>query len=111
MPAPAPAPAADPHAGHQTPAAPADPHAGHAMPAPAADPHAGHAMPAQKTGADLPVGQAAPPPAPADNLADAVYDRAAMDRARGILRTEHGGGRVSQVMFNEAEATTLGDGG
>ena len=51
-PKPAPATAADPHAGHTMPAKPepADPHAGHNMPAkPAepADPHAGHNMPAQ----------------------------------------------------------------
>lgn len=105
-----PAPATDPHAGHAMPAPSADPHAGHATPAPA-DAHAGHAMPAQRTGADLPVGQAAAPPVPADNLADAVYDRAAMERSRGILREEHGGARLSQVMLDEAEATTLRDGG
>jgi copper resistance protein B len=107
------APAADPHAGHNMPAAPAaDPHAGHTMPAaPAADPHAGHNMPPPAdphaghaaAGADLPVGAAAPPAAPADNLADRVYDAAAMERARRILRQEHGGARLSKTMIDLLE--------
>jgi CopA family copper-resistance protein len=51
-PKPAPATAADPHAGHTTPSKPepADPHAGHNMPAKPpepADPHAGHNMSVQ----------------------------------------------------------------
>lgn len=106
------APATDPHAGHAMPAAPArpaDPHAGHAMPAKpgaptAADPHAGHQMAAPiLTGADLPVGDATPPPSPAEAAADRVYGATSMDRARRILRNEHGGAQASQVMLNIAE--------
>lgn len=125
MPAPAAQPAAkpDPHAGHATPAqkpaaTPADPHAGHTMPAdkPAAapaDPHAGHAMApaAVQTGADLPVGDASPPPPPADHLADRVYGASAMDPSRRVLEVEHGGARVSQVMLNIAEARLGSEGG
>lgn len=98
-------------------AQPADPHAGHVMPAkppvtPPADPHAGHLLPAAKapsTGADLPVGTDTPPPPP-EPAADAVYGAAPMDRARVILRREHGGARVSQVMLSEAEISP-GSGG
>ncbi|WP_363201403.1 copper resistance protein B [Phenylobacterium sp.] len=107
----------DPHAGHAMPgAAPADPHAGHQMPAAtpgpgAADPHAGHQMPmATQTGADLPVGDAPPPPPPGVALADAVFGAQSMERARQVLRNEHGGARASQVMINLAEAG-LGDRG
>jgi len=111
MPAPAAQapPAADPHAGHQmAPAAPApaDPHAGHHMPAATpADPHAGHVMtaPATATGAELPVGDAAAPTPPTDHLADKVYDPAQMDAARGVLRQEHGGMRLSRTMIDFAE--------
>lgn len=114
---------ADPHAGHATPAPaakPADPRAGHVMPAAPHDPHAahraepaappagdhgGHAAPAAgaQTGADLTVGDAPAPTPPARSLADAIYGAAAMDRARGVLRLEHGGGRASQVMLKIAE--------
>ena len=104
------APAADPHAGHTMPtpaAAAADPHAGHNMPAaPAADPHAGHVMPgvpSVMSGAQLPVGTSAPPPPPNDNLADSVYPADQMALARDLLRKEHGGARLSQVMANLAE--------
>jgi len=92
-------------------AQPADPHAGHYMPAPVAapaDPHAAHAMPAapqpaQQTGADLPVGEGAPPPPPAEPLADAIWGKPAMDAAREVLRGEHGGARASQLMLDIAE--------
>lgn len=96
-------------------AQPADPHAGHHMPAPAAappppapDPHAGHAMPtapetAPQTGADLPVGEAPAPQPPTVPLADAIWGKAAMDRARSVLRIEHGGARASQLMLDIAE--------
>jgi len=110
----------DPHAGHAMPAPKpaADPHAGHAAPAakpvapPASDPHAGHAMTpaAAPTGADLPVGEAPPPPPAADHAADRVYGASPMDRSRTILEAEHGGARVSQVMLSIAEAR-LGSGG
>jgi len=113
-PAPVLAQTPDPHAGHVMPPAaaakPVDPHAGHVMPAPAADPHAGHVMAPANTGADLPVGTASAPAAISDNLADGVFARPAMDRARTILASEHGGMPVSKTMLNLAEAR-LGDGG
>ncbi|HEY0647169.1 copper resistance protein B [Phenylobacterium sp.] len=107
-----PAQAADPHAGHTMPAKPgpaSDPHAGHAMPAAPADPHAGHAMPASPgaapamTGAQLTVGDAPAPQPPTDHLADAVYGRTSMDRARDVLRLEHGGARLSKTMIDVLE--------
>lgn len=90
--------AADPHAAHRAPPAAPDPHAGHTMPAApqAADPLAGHAM----TGADLPVGAAPAPSPPADKAADRVYGAAKMERARDILRLEHGGARLSKTMVD-----------
>lgn len=102
----------DPHAGHvmpSAPSAPADPHAAHGAKAPAADPHAGHAMPADArpapamTAAQLPVGDAPAPPPPADHLADAVYGAASMDRARDVLRLEHGGARLPNTMIEMLE--------
>lgn len=110
-------PPADPHAGHNMPSAPADPHAGHRLPEqPAADPHAGHQMPAQaapsadphaghaaQTGADLPVGSAAPPAPITDAAADRVFPRDQMDRGRAILRAEHGGSRLSKTMVDVFE--------
>lgn len=91
-----------------------DPHADHQMPSPDKDPHAGHAMP--MAGADtsrnpasaeaLPVGDAAPPPVINDNLADRHYPASSMDRARDVLNSEHGGGRVSKVMAKILELTT-----
>lgn len=83
-------------------AQPADPHAGHQMPAAPADP--GHVVsPAPQTGADLPVGDAPAPTPPTVMLADRIHGAEAMERARGILRTEHGGARASQVMLDVAE--------
>jgi copper resistance protein B len=97
---------ADSHARHAMPApaaTPADPHAGHAPPP--ADAHTGHGAPADgaQRGADLPVGDAPAPTPPTRPLADAIYGRAAMDSARGVLRLEHGGGRGSQIMVDIAE--------
>jgi len=136
----APAPATPPTApkAAPTPAKPAEPHAGHdmgamsnmAMPTdqatPAAsDPHAGHDMSSMQTpaGADgaqaqadgappLPDHETAGPPPPTDHLADKVYDPAAMERARTVLRSEHGGAQASQVMANllEYRARSGGDG-
>lgn len=121
---PAPAPPGDPHAGHQMPPAAAappagpDPHAGHQMPAAppaAADPHAGHVMPgaspAAPTAAQQPVGNAPAPPIITDNLADRVFDVRDMERARGILGSEHGGTRVSKVMANLLEWQDRAGGG
>jgi len=84
--------------GHCTPAAPSM--AGMAMP--------GMAMEtpepaATSSGTDLPAGNAPPPAAPTARAADAFYDPAAMAAADRAMRAEHGGMRVSQVIFNLAE--------
>jgi copper resistance protein B len=88
-----------------------------AKPVPA-DPHAGHDMSAMPgmSGAKsapaeleamgpppLPDRETAAPAPPVDHLADAVFGAAAMDSARSVLREEHGGARVSQVMANLLE--------
>ncbi len=105
---------ADPHAGHDmsaTPAAPQaapDPHAGHDMGAMAAEP-----SPEPSTEPPpLPDRETAAPPPPSDHLADRVFDPAAMERARAVLRQEHGGAQASQVMLNlfEHQARSGGDG-
>jgi copper resistance protein B len=105
-PKPAPKPAADPHAGHDMTTAPApvaDPHAGHDMAAPAAE---------AASGTDLPAGNAAPPPIPADHAADAIYGAPAMAVGRHHLDDHHGGQKLGQIMFNIAEyqARKGGDG-
>ena len=69
-----------PNAGHAmpmaTPAPAVDPHAGHNMGAatPAADPHAGHNMAAAGTGDTI--GNAPAPAPPTDHAADAVWGAA-----------------------------------
>ncbi|HWU13150.1 MAG TPA: copper resistance protein B [Caulobacter sp.] len=101
-------------------------HAGHDMggmpetatPAPATvDPHAGHDMSGmtQPGGAPqngeveamgpppLPDHETRAPAPPTDHLADTVFDPAAMDQARAVLRQEHGGAPASQVMANLLE--------
>ena len=117
----APAATDDPHAHHAQPpptsatASPSesDPHAGHRMPERDNDPHAGHAMPMggdEVTGppaATLQVGDAPPPPVITDNLADQHFQVSAMNRAREILNSEHGGSRISKVMANILELTTI----
>lgn len=126
--------APDPHAGHQMTTSPAgelpaqhaaptatpnNPHAGHQMPAMPAEPaateaHAVHAMagaPGGQTGADLPVGNAPPPPVIRDNMADQVFDIRAMERARSILAGEHGAVRLSKLMINLAEYQAQPPGG
>jgi copper resistance protein B len=106
------APALAQHAGHHAAPTPsAEP--AQASPKPAADPHAGHdmgAMPgmvASSQAADgappLPDRETPAPPPPADHLADKLYDSAAMDSARALLREEHGGARLSKVMANLLE--------
>ncbi len=122
--------AAQDHSGHAMPgmtmpAAPeppgkpaADPHAGHVMPqAPAADPHAGHDMGAppdsasEKTGTDLPAGDAPAPPVPMPHYADRIWGGAAMTRARRVMMVEDGGGQTfAQLVVDIAEIQT-GDGG
>lgn len=116
----APAPAADPHAGHgmpttpgtnmpgmQSPPAPGapDPHAGHDMSAMPGMPGGDAATPHGTGGTALPAGNAptpAPPP-PSDHYADRVFPPEEMARARGALTREHGGTSTYQVMLNLAE--------
>lgn len=106
------APAADPHAGHKpapsSPAAPSHDHSkmpGMKMDAgPAADAHAGHAMQMEtQTGAQLPVGNAPPPAVSLATAADAFFPPTVMDRARGVLRDEHGGSLIFKIMADQAE--------
>ncbi|OXE36551.1 MAG: copper resistance protein CopB [Phenylobacterium zucineum] len=47
-----------------------------------------------------------PPPVPADHAADKAYDPAVMDRARAVLRFEHGGMPMSKVMADLFEYQT-----
>lgn len=87
------------HAGHGAQAAPppADP--------PPADAHAGHGVP--RPGPALPPVGAAPPPAPpADHAADALFDPAAMARARKALLHEAGGMTFGSVGLDLAELRT-----
>jgi copper resistance protein B len=114
--------AQDPHAGHTTtspakpstpPVATPDPHAGHTMQTtpPTDHTHSEHAAPPSSPeagrdatlGAELPVGDAAPPAVVTDNAADRSYEAAAMARARQILADEHGGASNSKVMVNFLE--------
>jgi copper resistance protein B len=50
-----------------------------------------------------------PPPPPQDHAADALFDAAAMARARAALHHENGGMAVSQVMIDQFEARGGGD--
>ena len=109
----------------RTAAAKADPMAGHdmsSMPgmemptAKPADPMAGHdmnSMPGMDmpgmakvppSGTDLSAGNAPPPPVPTDHAADAVYGAPNMAMGRHHLKEGHGGQKLTQVMFNLAEA-------
>jgi copper resistance protein B len=49
------------------------------------------------------VGNDIPPDPPSDFAADAFYPKADMDRARGVLRDEHGGALNSKIMANLLE--------
>lgn len=113
--APAPAAAADPHAGHTMPAASAPMDHGSTpgmtMPAdPAAMPGMDHgSMPGMKMDggassepllSESEAPKTAPPPTPTDHVADRFFSPDAMAAARAQLRREHGGGAVpySKVM-------------
>jgi len=81
------------------------------MPAPA-DPHAGHAMAPMdggQMGSDLPVGDAPAPAVITDNVADRVFGAGQMQRARGILASEHGGSRASKLQADLLEWAPNGD--
>lgn len=125
---------ADPMAGHDMSsmpgmdmptAKPADPMAGHDMssmpgmdmsPAKPADPMAGHDMSSMPgmtmpgmanvppSGTDLLAGNAPPPPVPNDHAADTVYGAPNMAMGRHHLKEGHGGQKLTQVLFNLAEA-------
>lgn len=95
--------------GMQMPAQPGEAHAGHQMPAQPGDQHAGHAMGAMT--AEVPV---APPPPEAlqgpENAGDSAWGRAAMDRGRSVLFTEHGGMTAHKLLFDQAEMRLRGGG-
>lgn len=87
----------------QQPAAPAEPHGHHDQgdkPAAAgSDQHAGHAMADEAI--DPPeVGNDIPPDAPVEFAADRFFSQGDMNRARDILRDEHGGALTYQIMGN-----------
>ncbi|HEX8666822.1 MAG TPA: copper resistance protein B [Allosphingosinicella sp.] len=88
-PAEQPAPAPDPHAGHDR-----------------ADPHAGHHMP--EAASPEPAPPTTPPPAAARSgpahAADAVYGAADMERARALAREEHGSIETSKILIDRLEA-------
>ncbi|MDX5393994.1 MAG: copper resistance protein B [Caulobacteraceae bacterium] len=63
-----------------------------------------------RTGADLAVGNAAPPPVITDNAADRVFGAGPMQRARGILENEHGDARIAKVQADLLEWSPDGDG-
>ena len=90
-----------------------DPMAGMDMPAggdayamPGMDMPAGQDMSqmAAPSGTDLPAGNAPPPAIPSDHAADAIYGAPAMAMGRHHLKEGHGGQKLSQIMFNLAEA-------
>lgn len=112
-PAPKPAPkpeSKDDHSHHANSAAPTNAqHEGHnGPPPPVADPHAAHNMPAASgaSAADLPVGREPAPAADVLGAADAIYGASAMNKARGILAEEHGGGVLWKIMLDQAEYQT-----
>lgn len=76
------------------------------IPAPALAQHDGHAMPmdhAMHGMAGMDGMEGTVPPAPADHAADAVFDRAAMARARALIGHENGGMATSLIRFDLAE--------
>ena len=92
----------------QQPAAPTDEHVQHRQAekpdavAPGQDPHAGHAMADEAV--DPPeAGNDVPPDATAEFAADRFFGVDNMNRARGILRDEHGGALTYKVMGNLLE--------
>ena len=88
------------------PAAPAEPHAQHDhgdKPAAAApDGHVGHEM-AEEFVDPPEAGNDVPPDAPAEFAADRFFGVGDMNRARGILRDEHGGMLTYKIMGDMIE--------
>jgi copper resistance protein B len=88
------------------PVAPAEPHAQHdhgdKPTAAAPDQHAGHDMAGEAV--DPPeAGNDVPPDAPAEFAADRFFAAGDMNRARGILRDEHGGALTYKIMGDMIE--------
>lgn len=88
---------ADPHAGHAMPIPPAP------GPAAAENPHAGHEAADESTPAEETIPQTPPPPPPTDHAADRDYNPATMAAARTLLQHEHGDVRYSKVIAKLAE--------
>ncbi|MEY2759865.1 MAG: hypothetical protein RIR33_3643 [Pseudomonadota bacterium] len=93
------------------PAAPAEPHAQHdhgGRPAAAApDQHAGHKM-AEEFVDPPEAGNDVPPDTPAEFAADRFFGVDDMNRARGILRDEHGGALTYKIMGDMIEYRSQG---
>lgn len=93
------------------PAAPSEPHAQHDhgdKPAAAApEQHAGHAM-AEESVDPPEAGNDVPPDAPAEFAADRFFGVDDMNRARGILRDEHGGALTYKIMGDMIEYRSQG---
>jgi copper resistance protein B len=63
----------------------------------------GHAQNPMAPAADAAIPQGTPPPVPTDHAADALYDPAAMARARAAMIAEGGGMTYSQWMLDRLE--------
>ena len=102
----APKPAPQTPVPQRPPAAPAEPHAQHDhgdKPAAAPpDQHAGHEM-AEELVDPPEAGNDVPPDAPAEFAADRFFGAGDMNRARGILRDEHGGALTYKIMGDMIE--------
>jgi copper resistance protein B len=93
----------------QQPAAPAEQHGqddqGDKPAAAALDPHAGHEMADEAV--DPPeAGNDMPPDAPREFAADRFFPQGDMNRARGVLRDEHGGALTYKIMGDRIEYTS-----
>jgi copper resistance protein B len=102
-------PALQKPAPQQQPAMPADQHSQHdQVDTPAAampDQHAGHAA-ADEAIEPPEAGNGVPPDAPAEFAADRFFPQGDMNRARGILRDEHGGALTYKIMGDRIEYTS-----
>lgn len=94
--------AADPHAAHRTEGQAEDPHAAHGTEGQAEDPHAGHGVDEE---GPTPTGAPAPEAAYSGprHAADALFGPAEMDRARQVLRHEHGAMTTHGVLVDRLE--------
>lgn len=104
MPAPAAKPCSPDHAamGHCTAPPPTPPPSLAADTCPPDHAAMGHCRPAA-SGTDQPAGNAPPPTPPTDRAAARFYDPARMAAADRVMRAEHGGMQMGQVIFNIAE--------